>query len=193
MQSPRFLLASLRQVIAACRTASCAPIVLGGAGYSIFLESALAYLGADIGIRGEGEAAFPALLSWLEHGGQSSPPPATYLPNRSHTPTAFVPVLDDFVLPEPRLWLDSPGSSEMRIPVQTRRGCPLDCIYCSTSVIEGRPIRRRPPPSVVEWLAALRQSGFRHFHFVDNTFNLPPSYAKDLCRKLIEAELGLDW
>jgi radical SAM superfamily enzyme YgiQ (UPF0313 family) len=46
---------------------------------------------------------------------------------------------------------------------------------------------------VVEWLAALRQDGFRHFHFVDNTFNLPPSYAKDLCRKLIEAGLGLDW
>ena len=28
---------------------------------------------------------------------------------------------------------------------------------------------------------------------MDNTFNLPPSYAKDLCRKLIEAQLGLDW
>lgn len=37
----------------------------------------------------------------------------------------------------------------------------------------------------------LRSCG--NFHFVDNTFNLPPSYAKDLCRKLIDAELGLDW
>jgi hypothetical protein len=26
----------------------------------------LAYLGADMGIQGEGEAAFPALLSWIE-------------------------------------------------------------------------------------------------------------------------------
>ncbi len=193
MQSPRFLLASLRQVVAVCRAASSAPIVLGGAGYSIFPESALAYLGGDIGIRGEGEAAFPALLSWLERGRESPPPSATYFPNGTHVPTVFAPALDSYRLPEPRLWLDFPGSTEMRIPVQTRRGCPLDCIYCSTSAIEGRPIRRRSPESVVEWLTALRQSGFRHFHFVDNTFNLPPSYAKDLCRKLIDAQLGLDW
>lgn len=193
MQSPCFLLACLKQVVAVCRAACSSPIVLGGAGYSIFPESALAYLGADIGIRGEGEAAFPALLSWLEQGRQSPPPPAAYFPDRSHSATAFAPALDDFLLPEPRLWLDFAGSTEMRIPVQTRRGCPLDCIYCSTNLIEGRPIRRRSPALVVEWLTALRNDGFRHFYFVDNTFNLPPSYAKDLCRKLIGAELGLDW
>jgi radical SAM superfamily enzyme YgiQ (UPF0313 family) len=193
MQSPHFLLGSLKQVVAVCRAASSSPIVLGGAGYSIFPESALAYLGGDMGIRGEGETAFPALLSWLEQGAQSPPPPAMHFRYGSHSPMAFAPALDDFLLPEPRLWLDFPGSAEMRIPVQTRRGCPLDCIYCSTSLIEGRPIRRRSPESVVEWLTALRQNGFRHFHFVDNTFNLPPSYAKDLCRKLTDAELDLDW
>jgi radical SAM superfamily enzyme YgiQ (UPF0313 family) len=193
MQLPHFLLGSLKQVVAVCRAASSSPIVLGGAGYSIFPESALAYLGGDMGIRGEGETAFPALLSWLEQGAQSPPPPAMHFPNGSHSPRAFAPALDDFLLPEPRFWLDFPGSTEMRIPVQSRRGCPLDCIYCSTSLIEGRPVRRRSPESVVEWLTTLRHGGFRHFHFVDNTFNLPPSYAKDLCRKLIDSELGLDW
>ncbi len=28
---------------------------------------------------------------------------------------------------------------------------------------------------------------------MDNTFNLPPSYAKDLCRKLIDSGIELDW
>jgi hypothetical protein len=37
-------------------------VVLGGASYSIFLESALNYLGADMGIQGEREIAFPILL-----------------------------------------------------------------------------------------------------------------------------------
>jgi radical SAM superfamily enzyme YgiQ (UPF0313 family) len=193
MQSPRFLLESLKKVVSICRAHSSSPIVLGGAGYSIFPEGALAYLGADIGIRGEGEAAFPALLSWLERGRQSSPPPATYFTNGSHTPTEYAPNLDGFRLPEPRLWLDSPDSTAMRIPVQSRRGCPLDCIYCSTSLIEGKLVRQRSPESLVAWLAALRQKGFRQFYFVDNTFNLPPSYAKELCRELIEADLGLDW
>jgi radical SAM superfamily enzyme YgiQ (UPF0313 family) len=193
MQLPRFLLASLRPVVAACRAASSARIVVGGAGYSIFPESVLAYLDADIGIRGEGEAAFPALLSWLERGTQLSPPPATYFPNGSHTPATFARALDDLLLPEPRLWLDFPGSTGMRIPVQTRRGCRLDCIYCSTSAIEGRTVRRRSPDSLVKWLAGLRERGFEQFYFVDNTFNLPLSYAKELCWKLIEADLGLDW
>jgi radical SAM superfamily enzyme YgiQ (UPF0313 family) len=193
MQCPRFLLESMKDVVTVCRASSRAPIVLGGAGYSIFPESALAYLGADIGIRGEGEASFPELLSWLEHGRQSSPPPSTSFADGSQTPMRFAPELDCFPLPDPRLWLDFPGSAEIRIPVQSRRGCPLDCIYCSTSAIEGRPVRQRSPESLVHWLAALRQNGFRQFHFVENTFNLPPSYAKELCHKLIKADLGLDW
>ncbi len=192
MQHPRFLLASLREVVAACRGVSSAPIVLGGAGYSIFPRPALTYLQADMGIRGEGEMAFPALLNWIEHGAQGSPPPGTYVRDGHFTTAAFVSSLDAFALPEAGSWLHLPGG-EARIPVQSRRGCPLDCIYCSTSSIEGRPVRRRSPQSVVRWMAQMRAHGFRSFHFVDNTFNLPPSYAKDLCRELIQAELGLDW
>lgn len=193
MQSPRFLLDGLKSVAVACREHSSAPVVLGGAGYSIFPDSALEYLGADFGIRGEGEKAFPELLLWLENGLQSPPPPSTYFADGSHTAPQIAKDLDSFPLPDSPLWLDFPGSREQRIPIQTRRGCPLDCSYCSTSSIEGRPVRQRSPDSVVRWLSTLRDRGFRHFHFVDNTFNLPPPYAKELCRKLIEAELGLEW
>jgi radical SAM superfamily enzyme YgiQ (UPF0313 family) len=44
---------------------------------------------------------------------------------------------------------------------------------------------------VVNWLAQLRETGCRNFNFVDNTFNVPLDYAKDLCRQLIQAELDL--
>lgn len=52
MGSPRFLLDQVKKVVADCRNLSDAPIILGGAGYSIFPESALDYLEADMGIRG---------------------------------------------------------------------------------------------------------------------------------------------
>ena len=39
----------------------------------------------------------------------------------------------------------------------------------------------------------MRQCGFHELYFVDNTFNVPPSYAKELCREIIAADLGLDW
>ncbi len=193
MQSVTFLLTHIKEVVTVCRAASRSSIVVGGAGYSIFPESALAYLGADYGIRGEGEAAFPALLSWLDHGKKAPAPPSIYFADGQHTHTEFAADLDRFPLPEPRLWLDFPGSVELRIPLQSRRGCPMDCIYCSTSAIEGRATRHRAPEAIVRWLATQRRNGFRKFYFVDNTFNVPQSYAKELCRKLIEADLGLDW
>jgi radical SAM superfamily enzyme YgiQ (UPF0313 family) len=192
MQSPQFLLASVSNIVAACRRASPAPIVLGGAGYSIFPESALAYLGADMGIQGEGEAAFPALLSWIEQGKQGPAPRAVYLAGKPPTAKMIGTKLDLLPLPEPSLWLDNEARS-VRVPVQSRRGCPLDCAYCSTSLIEGRFVRRRSPATVVRWLAELRQRGFRELCFVDNTFNVPPAYAKQLCHEIIAADLGLDW
>ena len=59
MRSPRHFLDEANQVIEEVKRFSSAPLVLGGAGYSIFPESALAYLEADMGIQGEGEIAFP--------------------------------------------------------------------------------------------------------------------------------------
>ena len=75
MAGPRFFLDQVRPVISRCRALSDAPIVLGGAGYSIFPERALAYLGADMGIQGEGEMAFPALLTLMEQGADLSEAP----------------------------------------------------------------------------------------------------------------------
>ena len=69
MPQPRFLLSPVKDVIATCRSISDAPIVVGGAGYSIFPESALHYLGAGVGIQGEGEVVFPLLLDRIGQGG----------------------------------------------------------------------------------------------------------------------------
>jgi radical SAM superfamily enzyme YgiQ (UPF0313 family) len=44
---------------------------------------------------------------------------------------------------------------------------------------------------VVQWLGKVRSAGYHNFTFVDNTFNLPVPYAKDLCRKIIEADLDV--
>ena len=58
MENPKFLLNPVKNVVSECQNISDAPIVLGGAGYSIFPQAVLDYLGADIGIEGEGEVAF---------------------------------------------------------------------------------------------------------------------------------------
>jgi radical SAM superfamily enzyme YgiQ (UPF0313 family) len=191
MAAPRFLLAPVKEVVATCRALSPAPIILGGAGYSIFPESALRYLGADMGIQGEGEAAFPALLERLGSGASVTGVAGVYLPGRPAESRSFVTNLDDLSLPEPALWLPKDAASrDLWLPAQSKRGCPMGCSYCSTRTIDGPSRRRRSPGLVVRWLADLAAAGFRNFNFVDNTFNLPPSYAKQLCRRIIQA--GLD-
>ena len=193
MPHPQFLVAPVKEIIASCRSLSDAPIILGGAGYSIFPESALRYLGADIGIQGEGEVVFPLLVERIGKGAQVSDIPGICLPGQPAEGRSFEKNLDDLLLPEPSLWIPSGADNrKLWVPVQSRRGCPLDCTFCSTSAIEGKSVRRRSPDRIVRWLRDLRETGCRNFNFVDNTFNLPPTYAKDLCRQVIQAELDLN-
>ncbi len=54
-----------RAVVQACRTASEAPIVLGGSAFTTMPAHYLAALDVPYGVVGEGEVAFPALLARL--------------------------------------------------------------------------------------------------------------------------------
>lgn len=195
MDSNRFLLDHAQEVVRLCRKFSAAPIVLGGAGFSIFPESALEYLGADMGIQGEGEAAFPMLLERIEHKRDLGGIPGLYLPGKGlQGPLSFIRDLDGLPYPEPAIFAaDDQSQTSAWLPYQTRRGCPLDCSYCSTASIEGRITRRRSPAAVVANLAGWVKSGFSQIFFVDNTFNLPASYAIDLCRGITEAGLKISW
>ena len=194
MENPRFLLDRSKEIVSGCRALSKARIVLGGAGYSIFPESALSFLGADMGIQGEGEVALPALFGRMEQDADLSGVPGLYLPGQGlRGQRRFAKNLDILPLPETDLWPLPPQKEELWMPVQTRRGCPLNCSYCSTGTIEGRMIRRHSPETIVQWIARCRKAGVCKFFFVDNTFTLPPSHAKEICRRLIDHGLDIRW
>ncbi len=196
MEKPTLLLKQVKSVVASCRSIVDVPIVLGGAGYSIYPESGLAYLGADMGIQGEGEEAFPILLERIQRGADLSATPGLYLPGRGlQAKRRFAKHLDALPTAEDHLWSSSsvPEDQEFWLPYQTRRGCPLNCTYCSTATIEGKVIRKRTVALVVEDIANLVEKGFRRFFFVDNIFNIPVSYARELCHRLVAAKLDIAW
>jgi len=194
MENPIFLLDPIKEIVAGCRSLSGARIVLGGAGYSLFPESALSFLGADLGIQGEGEVVFPELIERMERGASLSGLSGLYVPSHGfQCKRTFTKNLDTLPLPDTDLWPIPSQKEKLWMPVQTRRGCPLSCSYCSTEVIEGRVMRRHSPEAIVQWMARWRRAGIRQFYFVDNTFNLPPSYAKKICRNLIDHGLNIRW
>ncbi|MFO7557788.1 MAG: radical SAM protein [Desulfobacterales bacterium] len=197
MGQPNFLLEAVKDVAAVCRSLSKAPIVLGGAGYSIFPESALAYLKADFGIQGEGEWAFVELLACLKNRSHMTHIPGLYTANgpQFHG-TREQRRLDAYPLPAPDLDLNVHGDFKPEtiwLPFQTRRGCPMACSYCSTPAIEGRKLRKRSLENVISTFQHYTNAGFEQFFITDNTFNLPLSYAKNFCRLIIRNQLKIRW
>jgi len=197
MEPPHFLLDSVTPVIEAIRSSTEAPILLGGAGYSIFPKSALDYLGADLGVRGEGEQILPVLLDRLEKKAPVEDLPGVFTRSGGgDRPPDAVENLDSAALPLPEVHLFRPeefASEEIWMPFQTRRGCAMDCSYCSTAAIEGRRLRKRTPEQSIDNLARFVDAGFHRFFFVDNTFNLPPTYAEAICDEIIRQGLKIEW
>ncbi len=194
-QAPRFLLEKTRSVVDACRATSRAPVVLGGAGYSIFPIEALAYLGADFGVRGDGEEVFIALLDRLGRKVDVHGLPGVHVAGEpADAGRASVANLDTLPLWDEALsTCADPMDQELWVPIQSRRGCPNDCSYCSTSHIQGRFIRCRSPRLVAEAAERIARQGYRRFFFVDNSFNIPEAHAFELCRRLSEISPRVTW
>lgn len=194
---PRFLLEPVKSIIVKCRQNSEAKIVLGGAGYSIFPEEVLSYLGADMGIQGEGEQSFIILLNRIEKNKELLNIPGLHYPELGITnPPDTLGNIDQNLYPQPGRHIFSLEKTSEKIvwlPFQTRRGCPLNCSYCSSPLIEGRTTRKRSIESVIHALSEFSSGGFNHFFFVDNTFNLPPGYAKELCEHIMNNHLNITW
>ncbi len=189
-----------KEVIDFLREASSAPIVLGGSGFSVMPEGLMKRLRPDFGISGEGETAFPALLAELE----SERPEFSQLSSlyffrgdellRGPRVSGF---LDMNSLSSPDLTVtDSRYFSELGTgSVQTKRGCPLKCSYCTYPTIEGAAKRLRDPVRVVDELfdAIAGQPSLGHFFIVDSVFNLPKSHAKEICREMIRRRWSVPW
>ncbi|MBT6615378.1 MAG: radical SAM protein [Deltaproteobacteria bacterium] len=197
MESTQFLLGAVKEAISFCRTLTEAPIILGGAGYSIFPDSALSYLEADMGIQGAGEESFVKLLECIKEKKELNGIPGLFIPETE--PLQTVAILDNpeaspLPLPNRHLQL-APAVKERKtmIPFQTGRGCPMNCNYCSTPAIEGVKPRHYSADKVIGALSKYVEDGFNHFFFVDNTFNLPGVHAAEICDRIIAEGLDISW
>jgi radical SAM superfamily enzyme YgiQ (UPF0313 family) len=175
------------------------PTVLGGAGYSVEPIEIIERIGADFGVSGEGETPTLDLIKCIESGGDYKSIPGliykTDFGYKINPPRlqdneflARLPFQDIEVIDYQR-YFDIGGMAS----VQTKRGCALNCNYCTYPLVEGKRFRLVPAARVVDELEYLISKGFDYFHFTDSICNVPRKHLIDVCQEIIKRKLKLKW
>ena len=183
-----------RSAVEAIRQATDAVVVLGGAGFTLFPAELMARIGADYGIVGEGERLAP-LLDALESGQDGRSLPGVVVNDEAHAVRWPEPWRGAFdrVLPSAEGVAGDYIRTGGMLNLQTKRGCPHRCIYCTYPLIEGTRIRRFEPREVARTARALQDAGARYLYITDSVFNADIEHNLAVADALISAGVSVPW
>jgi len=182
----------IQELIGVIRKHSQGLIVLGGSGFTILPREFMTRLDADFGIVGEGER-LRILLHALERNESVS--------GLSGIVTRNSPV----VFPDP--WSGSfrrgpfPDHSYTSfylkrggmLNLQTKRGCPFKCAYCTYPHIEGTRFRFADPDEVAHTAKMLQDGGARYLYVTDSTFNGSYDHSLKVASAFKSAGISIPW
>ena len=77
--------------------------------------------------------------------------------------------------------------------VSLTRGCAAKCDFCGSPQFWGRQVRFHSADYFVEQLSLLARQGIRVFYVSDDTFTINAKRVIDICQKMIEAKLDVQW
>lgn len=184
-----------KAIVENTRKNSKSTIILGGAGFSIFPELLYKTLNPDFGIYGEGEEHFYELITALENKSDYSI--IESLVFKSNNEIIFnkrkqsLKKLD--LKFEPKL-LDYYWLHGGMLNIQTKRGCPYKCIYCTYPVIEGHNVRTLDIDSITDTLYDLSvNKKIDYIFFTDSIFNVDNKFNIELCERIISKGIQIKW
>lgn len=153
-------------------------VVLGGIHPSALPDDALAH--ADSVCRGDAESTWPHLLSdWdaAARGGGDPRAAIQRIYDWAQYPNAPIAT--------PRKDVIDPAAYLVANPIQTTRGCPHDCGFCTTPAVFGRKFRQREISDIVDEIrAAHEQHKAWCYIFADDNFGGNQKWALELCAAL---------
>lgn len=132
-----------------------ARVVFGGIHATLYPEEGLERGGADAVVKGDGDLVWPRVLRDLAAGASAR----LYDGGRI--------AASEFATPR---WDLLPRRRYMWASVQTVRGCPKHCSFCSVWRTDGQRPRQRAANSVIAELVQLRRLGFRFNVLADDNF-----------------------
>jgi len=154
-----------------------AKVVLGGVHASMVPEEALQH--ADAVVMGEAEDIWPQVLADFETGRME---PIYHQENYLDFARPILPRRD---IIDPKRYWSANG-------VQTSRGCPHGCNFCSVTAFNGRRVRMRDVDSVLAEVESLPRSNLlrrKVVPFVDDNIAANPRRAKELFKELIPMKI----
>jgi len=190
---PRSYVGGDRRVLAAIRRHSSAPVVLGGSGFSLFPKQFMELLDADFGIIGPGESALCALAAALADGREPVGIPNTItrngaLPSVVETCAAFVRPKHEADLVA-HYWREGG-----MIGLQTKRGCPKACLYCTYPLIGGATVHHVDPDEAAgEAERLFRDHGVGYLFIVDPVFNADAEREMAFADALRRCDIPVRW
>ena len=184
-------------------------VVIGGTHASANPQQLLESKYIDFVVIGEGEETMLKLVKSIENksdirniDGLAYKKGGNILINPK---TTYVKNIDDIPMPARHLLPmneyfklgSGHGPSVMRNPctsVITSRGCPFNCVFCSTHNVWGKTWRGRDPISVVDEIEYLvKNYGVKEIHFDDDNISLDRKRMETICSEIIRRELDIRW
>ncbi len=130
-------------------------VIFGGIHATLYPEEALRLGSAHSVVKGDGDVAWAEVLNACRSDG-----PAAIYEGGKIEPDRFLPARWDLL----------PDDSYMWASVQTIRGCPKHCSFCSVWRTDGQHPRQRASDGVVGEIVQLRRKGFRFIALADDNF-----------------------
>jgi radical SAM superfamily enzyme YgiQ (UPF0313 family) len=190
--SVKTFIGEVRELISIIRRHSKGVIVLGGSGFTILPGELITLLDADFGVIGEGER-LQFLLKALERNGSVSGLPGIVTRN---SPIEFP---EPWSQPFPRgIFPDHSYTSFYLkrggiLNIQTKRGCPFKCIYCTYPHIEGTRFRFVEPEEVADTARMLQDAGARYLYVTDSTYNGSYEHSLKVAAAFKKAGISIPW